>query len=154
MKRFVRDKKGSAPVWAAFAILILCTLSFVVYAGVTVYAKYQMCETELERAAVITVDKSMVNANVRDVSLDIPSASAISLLEDNLTEAGWTRENGNWVKHDGGKLIYSLEDMATEVEAKTMKISAVFAMPLPWGIGGISEVRIPMKMQSSVLYIE
>lgn len=154
MDRFLNDRRGSAIVWTVFAILILCTLTFVVYAGVTVYAKYQMCETDLERVAVITVDKSMVNSNVRDVALDIPAVQAETLLEDNLTQAGWTLENGNWVKRDDDKLIYSLESMSVEIDGRMMHISAVFVMPLPWNIGSMREISIPMKMQTSVLYID
>ena len=154
MRRFFQDTHGSTPIWAAFAILILFTLSFVVYSAVTVYAKYQTCETELERASVVTVDMSMVNPNVRDSVLNIPVIPAKALLEANLTDAGWTRVDGNWTKRDGGKLIYSLEDMKITVEEKTMQIKATFAMPAPWTIGGMDEIRIPMEARSSVLYIE
>lgn len=154
MRRFVKDTRGSAVIWTLFLILILFTLTFVVYTGVTVYAKYQTCETELERAAIITVDKGLLNANVRDLELDIPAVSAHSLLEDNLIESGWTKEDGNWVKCDDGKLIYALEDMQMTVEEKTMQIDAVFTMPMPWMIDGIDEIHIPVKVLSSVLYIE
>ena len=154
MKALIKEKNGSAPIWAAFLILILFTLSFVVYSAVTVYAKYQTCETELERAAIVTVDKSMINANVRDITLDIPALPVQTLLEDNLLDAGWAREDGNWIKRDDGKIIYSLGDMTVEIEGKTMRIDAEFAMPLPWAIGGTNEIHIPMKVRSSVLYIE
>lgn len=154
MRRFLKDTRGSAVIWTLFLILVLFTLTFVVYTGVTVYAKYQTCETELERAAIITVDKGLLNANVRDLKLDIPTVSAHSLFEDNLTESGWTKEDGNWVKCDGGKLIYALEDMQMTVEEKTMQIDAVFTMPMPWKIDGIDKIHIPIKVLSSVLYIE
>ncbi len=154
MRRFIKDTNGSAVIWTLFLILILFTLTFVVYTGVTVYAKYQTCETELERATIITVDKGLLNANVRDLELDIPTVSAHSLFEDNLIESGWTKEDGNWVKCDGGKLIYALEDMQITVEEKTMQIDAVFTMPMPWQIDGIDEIQIPIKVLSSVLYIE
>lgn len=154
MNRFFREKSGSTPIWVAFAILILFTLSFVVYSAVTVYAKYQTCETELERAAIVTVDMSMVNPNVRDSVLNIPAIPAKTLLTNNLTDTGWTQEGGNWMKRDGGKLLYSLEDMEITVEEKTIRIEAIFSMPAPWTIGGMDEIRIPMEVRSSVLYIE
>jgi len=154
MKRFFREKGGGAPIWVAFAILILFTLSFVVYSAVTVYAKYQTCETELERAAIVTVDMSMANPNVRDSVLNIPAIPAKTLLTNNLTDTGWTQEDGNWMKREGGKLIYSLEDMEITIEEKTMRIKAMFSMPAPWTIGGMDEIRIPMEVRSSVLYIE
>ena len=71
MKRFLKDQKGSALLVSLFIILILFTLSFTIYSAVSVCSRYQMCENELQRAAIITVDKSMENANVRDVVLDM-----------------------------------------------------------------------------------
>jgi hypothetical protein len=154
MKRFIKDTSGSALIWTLFLILIIFTLTFVVYTGVTVYAKYQICETELERAAIVTVDAGLLNANMRDLSLDIPADTVQSLLEENLTEAGWVQEDGRWVKRDSGKLIYTLEDAQISVEGKTLRIDAMFAMPSPWTVGGMDEIRIPMTVLSSVLYIE
>lgn len=154
MKRFIREQSGSALIWSLFIMLILFTLTFMVYSGVTVYAKYQTCENELQRAATVTMDKSMVNANVRDLELNVPLAPAINLMEDNLTDAGWINEDGGWVKRDGEKLIYSFEDMEIEVHDRTMQIEAKFAMPLPWAIGDIFIVRIPMKVRASILYVD
>lgn len=154
MKRFFKDKTGSALIWAVFLIFILCTVSIVVYSAVTVYTKYQACETEVQRAATITVNKSMVNANVRDLELDVPVIPAEDYFYENLTETGWTIEAGYWCKYEDGRLIYSLEDMTIEIEGKTIRISATFAIPMPWGIGSLGEVRILMNVRSSVLYIE
>jgi hypothetical protein len=154
MKHFLQDKRGSAVVWTAFLILIFFTLAFVVYTGVTVYAKYQACETELERAALVMVDRSMVNPNVRDLLLDIPAASAQALLEENLTETGWAKEDAIWVKCDGGKLIYNLEAIQIKVDGKALQIDATFVMPMPWAVSGMDEIRIPMTVLSSVLYIK
>jgi hypothetical protein len=154
MRRFFHDRRGSAIIWTLFLILILFTLSFVVYSGVTVYAKYQTCETDLQCAAIITVDAGLLNANMRDVQLDVPASAAQLLLEENLTEAGWMQEDENWTKRDNGKLIYALEDMQIAAEGKTLRIEATFVMPYPWMVGGIGEIRIPMTVLSSVMYIE
>ena len=154
MKRFWKDNAGSALIWSVFLILILMTLSTVVYAGAIVYAKYQTCETEVQRAATVTVDKNMLNANVRDLMLDVPVESAEKSFFVCLTETGWTLESGCWNRYEGGKLIYSLEDMTVEVEGKSMSISATMAIPLPWDIGDLSIVRISMNVRSSVLYID
>ena len=154
MKQFWKDSKGSAPIWAAFLILILFTVSAVVYSGVMIYAKYQTCETEVQRAATVTVDKNMENANVRDLVLDVPAESAVESFYVNMTETGWVLEDRCWSRYKNDQLIYSLEDMAVDVEDKTVSISAVLAIPLPWDIGGIGKVRIPLNVRSSVLYIE
>jgi archaellum component FlaF (FlaF/FlaG flagellin family) len=154
MKRFWKDNAGSALIWVGFLILILMTLSAVVYTGVTVYAKYQTCETEVQRAATVTVDKNMFNANVRDLMLDIPAECAEESFYASLTETGWTLEDGSWNRYEDGKLIYSLEDMTVAVEGKSMSISATLAIPLPWDIGDLSIVHIAMNVRSSILYIE
>ncbi len=154
MKSFWKDSKGSAPIWAAFLILILFTVSAVVYSAVMIYAKYQTCETEVQRAATVTVDKNMENANVRDLVLDVPAESAVESFYVNMTETGFVLEGGCWNRYKNDQLIFSLEDMAVDVEDKTVSISAVLAIPLPWDIGGMDKVRIPLNVRSSVLYIE
>ncbi|MHB1314578.1 MAG: hypothetical protein ACYCX2_03740 [Christensenellales bacterium] len=154
MKRFLKDSTGSALIWAVFLILVLCTVSVVVYSGVMIYAKYQTCETEVQRVATQTTNMSMVNANLRDLELDIPAVSAEDYFYENLTETGWAMADGCWRRCEDGKLIYSLEDMTVDIVGKTIRITATFAMPLPWGIGGIGEVHIPIDVRSSVLYIE
>ena len=154
MKRFFQDTRGSAILWTLFLILFLFTLSFVVFTGTTIYAKYQTCETELERAALVTVDAGLLNANVRDLQLDVPADAAQTLLEENLADAGWAREDGRWVKYDGDKLIYAFEDTQLLVQEKTLRLDATFVMLSPWEFGSISEIRIPITVLSSVLYIE
>jgi len=154
MKHFWKDKSGSALIWSVFIILILMTLSAVVYAGMTVYSKYQDCETEVQRAAIITVDKNMLNANVRDLLLDVPVESAEESFYSNLIEAGWTLENGCWNRYEDGKYVYSLEDMSVFVDGKTVSISATMAIPLPWAIGDLSIIRLPMNVRSSVIYLD
>lgn len=154
MKRFWKDDTGSALIWMVFLILILITLSAVAYAGVTVYAKYQACETEVQRAATVTVDKNMLNANVRDLILDVPTESAEESFYASLIEVGWTLEDGCWNRYEGEKAVYSLENMSVAVDGKTVSISAMMIIPLPWEFGNIGKVSIPMKVRSSVLYID
>lgn len=154
MKRFWKEESGSALIWMVFLILILITLSAVAYAGVTVYTKYQTCEREVQRAATVTVDKNMLNANVRDLILDVPAESAEESFYASLTEVGWTLEDGCWNRYEGEKAVYSLENISVDVGGKTMSISATMVIPLPWEIGDIGNVSIPMNVRSSVLYIE
>lgn len=154
MKRFWKEDTGSALLWMVFLILILITLSAVTYAGVTVYAKYRTCETELQRAAIVTVDKSMLNANVRDLILDVPADSAEESFYASFTETGWALEDECWNRYEDGKSVYSLEDMSVTVDGKTVSISATMVIPIPWEIGDIGKVSIPLKVRSSVLYVE
>lgn len=154
MKRFIREENGSAPIWAAFIILFLFTFSFVVYAGVTLYSKYQTCETELERAAVVTVDKNMENRNVRDLNLNIPQQPALADLENNLALSGFAQgPDRTWKKYKNDKLLYELRNLNITVNDEWMELSGLFVMPLPWAIGGQSEVAIPIAARVKVIFL-
>ena len=108
----------------------------------------------MQLEATVAVDTGLINANVRDLQLDVQADTAQSLLESNLTDAGWTQEDGIWVKYNGDKLIYALEDMQASVQEKTLRIDATLVMLSPWTVNGISEIRIHMMVLSSVLYID
>ncbi len=154
MKRFFKDTGGNAVIGAVFIILVFCTLAFVIYSGFTVSSKYQAAEAELQRAVTVTIDTCMINTNVRDVDLDIP-ATAESALKDNLIQSGWTiTGSGSWVKQNEDKLVYKLDDVEININDKTMQLEATFVTPLPWAMGEITEVKIPMQIRKSVLYID
>jgi len=154
MKRFMKEQNGNAVLWALFTILILCILSAVVYSAVTVYVNYQAAEAELQRAATMSADTSMENANVRDLVLDVPVESATESFYANLTEAGWVKEDNVWARYDGDEALYGLENMQVEITDMSMRIDATFEMPLLWEIGDMGNVRIPMQIQASILYVD
>jgi hypothetical protein len=154
IKHFMQEKSGSALLWSLFLILIFCTLSVVIYSAVIVYANYQAAEAELQRAATISADISMENANVRDLVLDVPAISASESFYANLIEAGWVKEDNVWVRYDGDEKLYSLADMQVEITDMTIRIDTTFEIPLLWEIGDMSNVRIPMRIQASILYVD
>lgn len=155
MKGFINEKNGSAPIWTAFLILILFTLSIVVYSAVTVYTKYQTCETELERAAIVTVDKNMENRNVRDLNLLIPQQPALADLQNNLILSGLAQSSGGtWKKFEEEKLLYELRDLNVIVQDEWVELSGLFVMPLPWGIGEQREIAIPIAARSKVIFLD
>lgn len=153
MTRLIKDKNGSANLWAIFILLAMVMLTAVVYNGVTVYTKYQDAETELQRAVTVTVDGSMENAAVRDLILDVPVAGE-ELLFDHLRELGYDRDGADWTKRADGKTVYTLTELSVETDGRTMKITAVLAIPLLWETDSAAVVRIPIQAHASVLYIE
>jgi hypothetical protein len=153
MTRLIKDKNGSAHLWAIFILLAMVMLTVVIYNGVTVYTKYQSAETALQRAVTVTVDGSLKNAAVRDLILDVP-ATGEELLFDHLRELGYDRDGVNWTKRVDGKTVYTLTSLAVETDGRTMEIDAVLAIPLLWETDSAAVVRIPIQAQSSILYIE
>lgn len=155
MKRFFQDTRGSALIWAAFALLILFTLSFVVYTGLMVYTKYSACETELERAAVIAVDMNMENSNIRDVYINIPKQPALTDLENNLIAAGLVQSSSHaWKKLEDDELLYEIRSLNVTVHDEWVELSGLFSMPLPWTIGGQTEISIPIAVRSRVIFLD
>lgn len=153
MIRLIKDKKGSAYLWAAFILLAMVMLAAVVYNGVGVYTKYQAAETELQRAATVTVDGSMENAAVRDLVLDVPAAEAEELFFDNLRELGYEQTDGGWAKRVDERTVYTLTGMTIEADGRTLKVSALLSIPLLWETSDIPMVQIPIQVRTSILYI-
>jgi len=154
MKRFFKDRNGSALIWSLFIILILFTLSFVIYSAVSVYSKYQMCENELQRAATITMDKNMENANVRDVVLDIP-ADAISSFESNLLQLGYIKTaDAKWTKTVNDSALYCLDNLKISIEGEAITVTTSVNVNIPWKIANKTTVSFPIRISGRVLYLD
>ena len=153
MTRLLKDKSGSAQLWAIFILLAMMMLCAVIYNGVTVYTKYQIAETELQRAVTVTVDGSMENAAVRDLVSDVPEVDAERLFFEHLRELGYDRDETDWTKRLDGKTVYTLTDISVETDGGTMEIHAVLIIPLLWETGNTAAIRIPIRARATVLYI-
>ena len=154
MTKLIKDKKGSAYLWAALIMLAMVMLTAVIYNGVTVYTKYQSAETELQRAITVTVDGSIKNAAVRDLLLDVPVSDAEELFFDHLRELGYERGGTDWIKRVNGKLVYTLTGLEVQTDGRVMEITAVLAIPMLWETDNTAVVRIPIQARAAVLYIE
>ena len=154
MMRLIKDRDGSAYLWAVFIILTLVMLIAAVYNGVFIYTQYQTAETELQRAATVTVDGSLTNADVRDLVLDVPAADAKALFTTHLQGLGYEHSGTDWIKRVDGKTQYTLAGLAIQTNGKTMTATAVLVIPLMWKIATVTTVRISIQARSTVLYID
>jgi len=154
MKQFFKEQDGNALLWPLFIMLILMTLSVVVYSGITIYAQYQACENELQQAAIVSADMNMENANVRDLMLDISSDAALMDFKANLERSGWRTEDNHWMKYESGKKMYSLEDVRIEITDEVIQIAGNCVIPLSWAIREETIVSIPMQVRASILYLD
>ena len=154
MKKFISDTRGSSTLLSAFMVLVLCLIAVVVYSIMMVYTNYQTARTELERAAIITVDENMLNPNVRDLELDIPQ-KALEDIENNLISSGlYQKSEASWQKLNCETLVYELKDITVDVYDRCLDVSGKFVMPLPWPFGEYSEITIPITIRSRVLYLD
>lgn len=153
MKYYVKDTRGSTSLLAAFLAAALCMLAVAVYSGAMIYSNYQTAQTELERAISISVDTNLINANIRDLVLDIPEEEAVAALGNNLEEAGYRYSEDVWQRIEDSNILFSLKDLQTVIDGDRMTITAIFSMTLPWG-AELPRVEIPLQVVSKVLYIE
>lgn len=155
MKRFLHDTRGNASIWAAFIMIVLFMLAAAVYTAAGLYSTYQTAQTELDRAANISVDANLDNANVRDLILDIPAEDAIQEAYDNLAQAGYVQDSdANWERVKDGKICYSLRDLQVSISGELLDITATLNMPLPWAAASLLSVNIPIHVESRVLYLD
>ena len=155
MKRFLHDTRGNASLLAAFLVVVLFLLAVVAYAGATVYSTYQTAQTELERAASVSVDTSLVNANVRDLMLDIPEEDVVQQVDANFSSAGFVQNaNGDWTRMEGGKTLYWLKNAQITVSGRVLDVTATLAIPLPWTVGGFTRIELPISICVNVLYLD
>ena len=153
LKRFARDNRGSANLWVAFCILIFFMLAAVLYNAHTLYSKYYAVEDELTRCASITMDSNIRNAKLRDVITDVQYQPVVSVLEQNLTDRGWTREATGWAKYENGRWAYRLTNMNTSVSGSNLHLTATVTIPLPWKMANQLTVQFPLDLYAKILYI-
>ena len=153
MKKFIMATQGSVSLLSIFLVMILCVFSIVIYSVSMIYINYQMAHSELERAAIITVDENMFNRNVRDLEFDIPQ-TALADVEENLLSCGLYEEpGGTWKRASDGILVYELKDLNVTLHDECLDISVLFSMYLSWSIAEQTEVTLPITVRSKVLYI-
>lgn len=153
LKRFARDNRGSANLWVAFCVLIFFMLAAVLYNAHTLYSKYYAVEDELTRCASITMDSNIRNAKLRDVITDVQYQPVVSVLEQNLTDRGWTREATGWAKYENGRWAYRLTNMNTSVSGSNLHLTATVTIPLPWKMANQLTVQFPLDLYAKILYI-
>lgn len=155
MKRLIKDTRGSTSLLAAFLAAVLCILAVVVYAGMMVYSNYQTARTDLERAAIVSIDKNMLNPNVRDLEFNIPENTALEAFESNLTLSGFELgADGVWQRVNDQTLVYEFRELNPMVHGEWLDVTGVFVMPVPWSFGDMTEVTIPITVRSKVLYLD
>ena len=153
MKKFLHDTHGSSSLWAAFFCLILCTFSILIYTGATIYTKYHIAQTELERAATVSVDGTLENPAIRDLITDVSSSKVMQAVENNLMKVGYRKtKSGEWRKVVNGKWICSFQDLNLSVTGDQLYVSANLSLPLPWHIDA-AVISLPITFQSKVLFL-
>ena len=156
MKRrnLITDNQGNSYLWVAFSILILSIFTAVIYNIIFIYTIINTATYDLERVSVITVNETLVNANVRDLNHTIHEIPATQHFFDNLSNLGYQEISGAYVKKENDKEFYCISNIELSFIGELMKIKADLTIPLLWEIDSVSEIVIPIKTLSRVYYFE
>ena len=152
-RTFVVQQSGSAPLWTAFIAIVLISFSLLIYTGMTVQTNYRQAQTELERAANISLDVTLKNPAVRDIQLGVPISSVQTKLAENLLKAGFTRNaDGDWQRLKDGKAVYTLKDWQMLQQGEQYQVSGMLKIPLLWGPE--TAVEIPIRTNVQVIFLD
>ena len=153
LKRFLKDERGSAPLWVAFCLLIFFMLGSLLYNVHAIYSQYYAVQDELTRCAAITLDANVANAKLRDTMTDVEYQAALDVFEANLLSKGWAQEGTGWTQGKNGRADCRLTDMRVSVAGSNLHLSATVNIPLPWAVNGTTVVRFPLDLYARILYI-
>lgn len=153
LRMFVVQQSGSAPLWTAFIAIVLISFSLLIYTGMTVQTNYRQAQTELERAANISLDVSLKNPAVRDIQLCVSISSVQSMLVENLLEAGFTRNaDDDWQRLKNGKAVYTLKDWHMMQQGEQYQLTGMLKIPLLWGPE--ADVEISIRTNVQVIFLD
>ena len=148
-----RKCRGSASLWTFFIAVVLISFSILIYTGMTVQSKYQLALTEIERAANVALDTSLINPMVRDIQLSVPLTEVENSFDANLRDAGFLlSEDGTWLRQKDGLVIYSIHDCSKIQDGDQYVLTATLQIPLPWG--PLAPVNFPIRTAVQILFLD
>lgn len=150
---FIRQNSGSAPLWAAFLVIILISFSLLIYTWMTLQANYRIAQTELERAASIALDINLKNPDVRDLQVNPNIQDVQAKLILNLRSTGFIQNAaGDWQRLKGEKILYMLDEWNLVKQGEQYSLTGILQISLPWGPA--ITAAIPFQTRVQVLFLD
>jgi len=149
----IRQKTGSAPLWTIFIAIMLISFSLLIYTAMSLRNNYLQAQTELERAANISIDINLQNQSVRDIQItpDLPRIKAS--LEQNLVGFGYEKvSDTSWRMTKADKTIYLLKDLQLIQDQDQIHLQGELEISLL--AGDIATVTIPIETKVQAIFIE
>ena len=149
----IRHKTGSAPLWTIFIAILLISFSLLIYTAMSLRTNYMQAQTELERAANVSINVNMQNQSVRDIQItpDLPSIKAS--LEQNLVDLGYEKvSDTNWRMTKADKTIHLLKDLQLIQDQNQIHLQGELEISLL--AGDMATVTIPIETKVQAIFIE
>lgn len=154
MKKFsIRQKTGSAPLWTIFIAILLISFSLLIYTAMSLRSNYLQAQTELERAANISIDINLQNQSVRDIQMTPDLLSIKASLEQNLANLGYEKvSDTSWRKTKTDKTIYTLNNLQLIQDLDQTHLQGELEISLL--AGDTATVAIPIETNVQAIFIE
>jgi len=152
-KNRIRQKTGSAPLWTIFIAILLISFSLLIYTAMSLRSNYLQAQTELERAANVSINVNMQNQSVRDIQItpDLPRIKAS--LEQNLVDLGYEKlSDTSWRMKKADKTIYSLTNLQLIQEQDQIHLWGELEISLL--AGDMATVTIPIETKVQAIFID
>lgn len=149
----MRQKTGSAPLWTIFIAILLISFSLLIYTSMSLRSNYIQAQTELERAANVSINVNMQNQSVRDIQMKPDLTSVRTSLEQNLADLGYEKiSNTSWRMEKDDKTIYSLNNFQLIQDEDQILLQGEFEISLL--AGDIASVTLPIETKVQAIFID
>ena len=152
-KHSMRQKTGSVPLWTIFIAIMLICFSLLIYTAMSLRSNYLQAQTELERAANVSIDINLQNQSVRDIQMKPDLHSVKASLEQNLVDLGYEKvSDTSWRMTKADKTIYLLKDLQLIQDQDQIHLQGELEISLL--AGDIATVTIPIETNVQAIFIE
>ena len=152
-KYYIRKKTGSAPLWTIFIAILLISFSLLIYTAMSLRSNYLQAQSELERAANVSIDINLQNQSVRDIQMKPDLTSVKSSLEQNLAALGYEKlSDTSWRMKKADKTIYSLTNLQLIQDQDQIHLQGELEISLL--AGDMATVTIPIETKVQAIFIE
>lgn len=154
MKKYsMKQKTGSAPLWTIFIAILLISFSLLIYTAMSLRSNYIQAQTELERAANVSININLQNQSVRDIQMKPDLSSVRSSLEQNLIDLGYIKQDNNtWLRKNDHKTIYTLENLTLGEDGDQVVLSGELNISLL--AGNVASIKIPISTKVQAIFID
>jgi hypothetical protein len=150
MKKFLKEEKGDSMMLLLFMIPLFVTMAIVVLSVGNVYFAESHARSLMERSVSIAVDETQQNNSVRDLVFTVPQETALGIIKQRLTDAGFVAELGGYRYGE----VYTITGLTGTVNGDVLTIQADLNVTMPWRIAdGYNYVHIPMTLQAHILFM-
>jgi hypothetical protein len=148
-----RRRRGSASLWTFFIAAVLISFSVLIYTGMIVRSKYLLATTEIERAANVALDASLINPMVRDIQLAVPLPVVENSFDSNLRDAGFSfLGDSTWVRYKDERIIYSIHDYTLSQDGDRYVLTGTLQIPMTWG--PLAPINPPIRTTVQILFLD